>query len=469
MAELYDPAIFSAAVLAANKTEWVADVKDAYMDLVDFASRAKANPESTPVDRAEIDNVLGSVKVDYAKFLADFSTKCIITPDTSASDSSVNGNAIAVQNAEKTKAAEIEVKIIKEKIDQAVSQLDAEVKQVPDWSVAKDHVIQLAMSSVTPWKNQLKELHNQMWEMRRKVECRDLDTDTLGECGAKVDTITTEVERAITVIKREDDARCLYSLVRSKTADVEYPMFSGTFGEDYKKFEDEMQRSFIMNRVRRDNKVSVLRSKLSGSALKVIPKTMTNIDDAFNALSKLYGSASQVINHRKKQLLALGQFPDMDDVKTASFIRSQVEWLLSAETYFQDMFELATKSDKLNREVYNSDTFKDLVILFPLKIISQMSSAEDISIQAQFEALVSVMKTKKDELQFVLKNLPHDEKISKSRKGNNFSSVRPPEWDEMDEVERDYYELVNGYETDESDSEDEVDREYRILMHGYEE
>ena len=47
--------------------------------------------------------------------------------------------------------------------------------------------------------------------------------------------------------------------------------------------------------------------------------------------------------------------------------------------------------------------------------------------------------------------------------------MRPPEWDEMDEVERDYYELVNGYETDEDDSEDEVDREYRILMHGYEE
>ena len=125
MAELYDPKTFSAAVLAANKAEWVADVKEAFMDLVDFASRAKANPESTPVDQAEIDNVLGSVKVDYAKFLADFSAKCIITPDiTPDSESSVNGNAIAVQNVEKIKAAEIEVKIIKEKIDKAVSRAE---------------------------------------------------------------------------------------------------------------------------------------------------------------------------------------------------------------------------------------------------------------------------------------------------------------------------------------------------------
>ena len=94
-------------------------------------------------------------------------------------------------------------------------------------------------------------------------------------------------------------------------------------------------------------------------------------------------------------------------------------------------------------------------------------STIDGSVQFQFEALFSLMQTKRQELETILQYLPEAKDDPKSRKETTFSSVRPPEWDEMDEVERDYYELVNGYETDEE--EDEIDKEYRLLMHGYEE
>ena len=96
MAELYNPDIFSSAVLAANKEEWVADVKSAYMDFMDFATRVKARPESTPTDKEEVQNILGAVRDDYAKFLEDFSAKCLLTPDTTTSsdDSSVNGTQL---------------------------------------------------------------------------------------------------------------------------------------------------------------------------------------------------------------------------------------------------------------------------------------------------------------------------------------------------------------------------------------
>ena len=68
MTELYDPTIFSSAVLAANKTEWIGDVKESYMEFVDFASRVKCSAEVSKDDQTKIQRIIGSVTEDYRKF-----------------------------------------------------------------------------------------------------------------------------------------------------------------------------------------------------------------------------------------------------------------------------------------------------------------------------------------------------------------------------------------------------------------
>ena len=471
MTELYDPAIFSSAVLAANKTEWIGDVKESYMEFVDFASRVKCSAEVTKDDQTKIQHIIGSVTEDYRKFLSEFSAKCLITPDvtpTSGSDdsSSVNGDAIAQRNdTEKVKAAKVEVRINKERIDRGVLLLDTEVKQVPDWTSAQDHVIQLGMSSIGSWKKQLKDLHDRVWDVKRATECHDLDTTTLEECEVKVNTLVVEAELAMKVIKNEDSVRCLYSMVKSNNAEVRYPKFSGSIGEDFSKFEVEMKKALVMNQVRKADQVRVLRENLSGGALNMVPATVKDIDLAFTSLSKLYGCASKVMRYRKDQLLALGQFPVSDTNKSAKFVRSQVEWLISAEIILKDIFDIASTSVKLNREAFNPSNFEEILYLFPLKTYTQMSTI-DGSVQFQFEALFSLMQTKRQELETILQYLPEAKDDPKTRKETTFSSVRPPEWDEMDEIDREYWTMMCGYETDE---EDEIDKEYRLLMHGYEE
>ena len=449
MAELYNPDIFSSAVLAANKEEWVADVKSAYMDFMDFATRVKARPESTPTDKEEVQNILGAVSDDYAKFLEDFSAKCLLTPDTTTSsdESSVNGSVIAtVQNVEKVRTAQIEVNICKEKIDNGVSMLDAEVRRVSDWSSAASHDIQLGMSSVSSWKKQLQELQNLVWDMKRNTECYNLDTDVMGVYEAKVSKLYAEVHLAIEVIMNEDDTRCLYSLAQSKNAVVDYPKFSGAFGQDYHRFEKEMKAAMVDNRVRKDDQIKVLRKNLSGGALDLVPENMTNVDKGFLALSSLYGSASKVMGHRKKQLLSLGQYPHSDTNKSFSFVKSQVEWLMSSENYLQDIFDIAATSDKLNREAYNPDYFSEILYLFPLDVYTKISCV-DGSVQSQFRALFSIIIDKRKELEVTLRYLPEDTDSS-VKKRNNFSG-RPPEdggVSDEDEVDRAYWELMYGYE-----------------------
>ena len=79
LTDLYDPATYTADVLAGNKTEWTGDVKNAYMDLVNFALQAKNKPAATPADKAALQGIITTAKTDFAKFLSDFSSKCLVS------------------------------------------------------------------------------------------------------------------------------------------------------------------------------------------------------------------------------------------------------------------------------------------------------------------------------------------------------------------------------------------------------
>ena len=60
-------------------------------------------------------------------------------------------------------------------------------------------------------------------------------------------------------IEFEDESRCLFSLNKSKTANVAFPTFSGTTDEDYLKFEREMRDCIKRNRIRREDQSRKLR------------------------------------------------------------------------------------------------------------------------------------------------------------------------------------------------------------------
>ena len=90
------------------------------------------------------------------------------------------------------------------------------------------------------------------------------------------------------------------------------------------------------------------------------------------------GFQRKVIGHRKKRLLSLAQYPHSDTNKSFSFLKSQVEWLVSTENCLQDIFDIAATSDKLNinREAYNPDYFSEILYLFPLDVYTKISCVD---------------------------------------------------------------------------------------------
>ena len=60
-----------------------------------------------------------------------------------------------------------------------------------------------------------------------------------------------------------------------------------------------------MNRIRLEDQPSKLRENLKGSVMKLIPATMTNIDECWDILLGIYGDPYRVMASRKSKIKAL--------------------------------------------------------------------------------------------------------------------------------------------------------------------
>ena len=192
-------------------------------------------------------------------------------------------------NAIRTAKADIEVDA--DIISSEGKELAEEVNKFEDWCDATDVEIEEHVQKIEDWKKRFAKIKERGWSIKRNVKRFDLDETQLTASTAMIVTLGSELDMAIDNIMFEDEQRGIFTLSKSKSADVVLPTFSGKAEEDFSKFQREMVDGFRSNRVKREDQVKKLREKLSGHPLSLVPDTMRNIDSAWENLTKIYGDA----------------------------------------------------------------------------------------------------------------------------------------------------------------------------------
>ena len=101
----------------------------------------------------------------------------------------------------------------------------------------------------------------------------------------------------------------MFSTSKSKTANVKFPTFGGGQEEDFFKFEKEVRKGFLTNRIKRDDQVGKLRECLRNHPKTMIPASMEDIEEAWNVLKTVYGDAARLMKVKKANIAALGRMP----------------------------------------------------------------------------------------------------------------------------------------------------------------
>ena len=406
--DLYSPDDYPPNVVFNNKDTWIGKVEEKYFDIVDFANCLREKDDITEEDALKIDDWVKKAKTDFKKYILNVNNKCNnVDGSAGAGDSAVSSNNFSIDseisvNTERRKIAEVEVEVDNERISDGVQMLNAEIRKFCDWSEAESHEIELAMRKINSWKSQLKSLKERVWSMKKNTNSFDLDSSILARSEAAINTLSAELELVVGTIEHEDSERCLYSLNKTKSYDIKFPQFSGSLDEDFIKFQKDFKNCFRVNRIRLEDQPSKLRENLKGSVMKLIPATMTNIDECWDILLGIYGDPYRVMISRKSKIKAMGSFPKSTN-KSAALIKSQVEWLLQIEICIKDIFDVAELSDDMDREAFNNSTYRTLIGLFPLEIHTELAKIKG-NVKAQTEALYAHVMTKRSELQSVLKD-----------------------------------------------------------------
>ena len=412
MVELYNPDGYSAATLKNNKSDWISDVRASFNELLEFTAGIGSRPDATDNDDTKIAIEVKDARESFKKFLSDFNDKCNLANDQQAVN---RADVPFVNNAaqeEKKRVAKIEADIEEEKVSAGVKEIRDKIDFSKDWSSASSDDIELAMSQISSWQQSFQHLQTSLWSIKKNVKCYNLDDTILTNSEVSVNTLEAELYLAIEKIQFEDKHRCLYSLIESNAADINYPTFGGNVEEDYMTFQKEMKNALKVNKIRLEDQVTKLRENLKDSPLKLIPHSLENIEEAFGILSSIYGDPSRVMTARKNKIASMGSFPN-SKVKTSSNVKNQVEWLLSLELCIKDIFDLAEKNEDMDREAYNSSMFRTLINLFPLEVHCDMVNVNG-GIKSKIEAIFTHVTDKREELQKILTNIPEQTPSNKS-------------------------------------------------------
>ena len=187
----YNPDKYAAELLAMNKAEWLKEVTTHYNDVLSAAEEIESQPGMAGINSADVERIVDTAMDSFQKFTSDFHQKCGLAsanPTANVNESSL---------AQKTKVAEIEVRIGGEKVDLGVRELQAEIRKYVDWNSAPSHVIEIAMKSIESWLKQLNVLQDLVWATRRNTEVYNLDPAEMTRCETAVNTLRAELEDAV--------------------------------------------------------------------------------------------------------------------------------------------------------------------------------------------------------------------------------------------------------------------------------
>ena len=169
-----------------------------------------------------------------------------------------------------------------------------------------------------------------------------------------MNTLGSELDIAMEEITYEDESRCLFSINKTKTASVKLPTFGGEADEDFSKFEKEMKKGLITNRIKRADQIPKLREHLKARPKVMIPSNMEDVDEAWRILREIYGDATRVIKARRASIQAMRQMPSRSNT-SAEKVEEHIEWLLKLELALQDMFEIGKQSVDMDRMAFGPD------------------------------------------------------------------------------------------------------------------
>ena len=116
--------------------------------------------------------------------------------------------------------------------------------------------------------------------MEENVQLFNLSSVELTTSVNMMENIKEEMNIAIRDIKEQDEVRGLYSLSKSKAADVKLPRFGGKPHENFAKFKAEMMNGLKSSKVRKEDQVKKLRENLFDQPKTMVPFSMESIAEA---------------------------------------------------------------------------------------------------------------------------------------------------------------------------------------------
>ena len=391
--QLYKPEKYDAQVLNLQKADWMGKVESSYADLMMVLFKFIDKADSVQ-KKQELQEVMDTLTTEVNTFCLTYVTKtltlasvaaasnaapassspAVSTPGASGSSVPSSASSSTLAELERRKAQAL-VEVNTEKINIDIKSLTKDIRKVDDWSEADNHEVLVGMGKKDGWRKRFRDIQTQMFSIKTSVKTHNLDNEFIRGPEAAVNTLETELEEKICDLEYEDSDRCLYSLAKSKSADVPYPKFHGKDDEDYLKFVREFKEALKSNQVAKSDQVKTLRRHLDGLALAQVPEGLTDITKAFSNLSALYGNASRMMDNKKEKLSTMGKFPKPGS-KAAPHLKSQLNWLLQLEILITELVDLTSINTDMNNEVFNPSTLKTLKALFTYEQCEEIANEE---------------------------------------------------------------------------------------------
>ena len=186
--------------------------------------------------------------------------------------SNSNTNQTMREADAKRNDALVEVKSKADSILFDAEELDKVINEVSDWRNASDNEVKKAVRNIKEWKKEMIkiiEAKRQFLIVVDKYQFTEVE-DGVSTVKVKgdVDDLKADMDTAILAIESEDNIRALYTLdITPVTDPVKLPKLSGKEGEDYHKFKEELEHSFVKNRIPKADQLSKHRECSSGAAL----------------------------------------------------------------------------------------------------------------------------------------------------------------------------------------------------------
>ena len=406
MTRAFNPNDIEPSAVAKNADKWTQQIYEALDDLVD----------SIETMSIEHGHTLGSHEVANWKNIitnseAQFKTLASDMERRSQLHNQVSGSFAAAapspdqdgSNYQKAKAAEVDVEVDADVIFSEGTLLSSEINKYADWGEATDHEIETAMNRIDMWRRKFDQIKEKGWAIQRNTRIFDLNDQIMRSSMGLVNTLGAELDLAIENVEFEDETRCLYSTNKSKAANVKLPMFGGGPEEDFCKFEKEVMKGFVTNRVRRDDQVRKLRECLKNHPRTMIPSSLENIDEAWKVLKTIYGDASRMMKAKKSKLASLDRMPR--NGSNAGQLKTQIEWLIKMELILQDIFEIGGQSLNMERAAYSPELIDTINSLFHFEVQKDFAKFDANDSKEKLSSILAYIVEMRGERQIMLSSV----------------------------------------------------------------